>query len=135
MRMDLSIVIICMIMTSCTLQRSQPSENRSEVALFSDPIVSNSTSLIYMKNNTKIPETFTALEALKPLKISGVEYFEPPLELDDVYISFSKNHPNANEYIELFDQGYEIIKSNGIYINILERHNVDSIFEIQSITE
>lgn len=39
-----------------------------------------------------------------------------------LYIAFSKKHPKANYYLEQFDKGMALIKSNGLYKKILDKY-------------
>ena len=165
-----------------------PTEYRREFILFSEAISPFVTSMIYMKDNPKVPESFTTLEDLKELNIGGVEYYyylewfeninkeidlsideldalkklkngrfdilpgevavidylldfhfpdekdqfaylNPPIRIDEFRMVISKDHPNANEYMKLFNKGLETIKENGTFDEILKKHNVEELFK------
>ncbi|MBF0225650.1 MAG: transporter substrate-binding domain-containing protein [Desulfobacterales bacterium] len=55
-------------------------------------------------------------------KKNMVKIIYPPLELDKVYTVISKNIPNYETILNDYEKGIELIKQDGTYQKILEKH-------------
>ncbi len=61
--------------------------------------------------NTKYPEYKDTLE-----------FMEPPMDNNQFYLAFSKNSPDHLEKLDAFNRGLKIIRDDGTYDKILEKH-------------
>lgn len=59
-------------------------------------------------------------------------YLEPPVHVSQFHAVFSKKHPHADEYVDLFNEGFRIIKENGTFEEILKRHDVEYLYRSDS---
>lgn len=48
----------------------------------------------------------------------------PAYQQNDVYLAFSKQHPQHEKLVEEFNKGLNLIRSNGKYDEILKRHGI-----------
>ncbi|MCP4119552.1 MAG: transporter substrate-binding domain-containing protein [Desulfobacteraceae bacterium] len=51
-----------------------------------------------------------------------VEFVEPPLQVKDLHIMFTRKDPNHDTYVNALDRGYGMIKTDGALDKILARH-------------
>ncbi len=62
-----------------------------------------------------------------PESLSKIEFVEPPLSINLVYVISGYRNPRHNEYISAFNRGLEIIRANGVYDDILKRNGLQDL--------
>ncbi len=64
------------------------------------------------------------LGQVAPDSIPQIEFVEPPVSLNLVYVISGYRNPRHYEYIGAFNRGLEIIRNNGEYAEILKRNGL-----------
>lgn len=57
-------------------------------------------------------------------QVSKVVAVEPPLQVDDSYLAFSKKLPESQAYRDDFNQGLKLIKKDGTYSRIIKKYGL-----------
>jgi len=80
-----------------------------------------------------LPTTpLVAMEFIKeayPDEIDKFRFLKTPMETVDMGILVDKNYPEADKYIEKFNEGLKMLKDSGEYSNILRKHGFDFLIE------
>lgn len=89
----------------------------------------NITRLLHKRIDLIIGSRKAILFYLKqqyPDRINSLEILGAPLETLSLYVPFSKMKPNYKQKVEDFNRGLKMIKEDGTYQKIMEKHGLDS---------
>lgn len=62
-------------------------------------------------------------------------FMDPPLEVKNLYLAFSRNAPDYDAKLQAFNQGLDMIKADGTLQKIYEKHGFKEILKYQKQTE
>ena len=62
-------------------------------------------------------------------------FMDPPLEVKNLYLAFSRNATNYDVKLRAFNRGLEIIKADGTLQQIYEKHGFQEILRYQEQAE
>ena len=71
--------------------------------------------LIFFYHAARLDDQFDA---------SKVKVLKPPYKTYDMYVAFSKKHPEFRQLTTEFNRGLRLIKADGTYSQILDRHQI-----------
>ena len=89
----------------------------------------NITRLLYKRIDLIIGSRKAIRYYLKqkyPDRMSSLEMLGDPLETLSLYVLFSKMKPDYKQKVEDFNRGLKIIKEDGTYQKIMEKHGLDT---------
>jgi len=89
----------------------------------------NITRLLHKRIDLIIGSRKVILFYLKqeyPDRINSLKILGNPLETLSLYVPFSKMKPDYKQKVEDFNRGLEMIKEDGTYQKIMEKHGLDS---------
>jgi len=89
----------------------------------------NITRLLHKRIDLIIGSRKAILFYLKqqyPDRMNSLEILGAPLETLSLYVPFSKMTPNYKQKVEDFNRGLEMIKEDGTYQKIMEKHGLES---------
>ncbi|WP_157497192.1 substrate-binding periplasmic protein [Hahella ganghwensis] len=67
------------------------------------------------------------LAQVAPESLTKIEFVEPPLSVNLVYVISGYRNPRHYEYINAFNKGLQIIRENGVYSDILKRNGLQDL--------
>ncbi len=72
-------------------------------------------------------DKFTAIHMLKSnstleANVQDVEFLDPPLDMRDIHVMFSKNRPDWEKHLEMFNTGLSAVEEDGTKDIILEKY-------------
>lgn len=68
---------------------------------------------------------FYHLERIDPqFSRSLIKILKPPFKIYDMYVAFSKRKPGYEQLTVDFNRGLKLIKADGTYEKILQKHNI-----------
>jgi polar amino acid transport system substrate-binding protein len=59
--------------------------------------------------------------------LSEITFLNPPLTVENLYITVGLAHPRHEEIINAFNKGLKIIKENGVYAEILSQYGIEPV--------
>ncbi len=96
--------------------------------LSKDPVEKNEQNLKKLINN-RVDLVINSRAVLQhvittkmPYVAHLVEFVEPPLQISDLYVMFTRKDPNHETYVNALNKGYGTMKRDGTLDEILTRH-------------
>lgn len=87
----------------------------------------NLRKLLRKRIDVIIIDKFTAIHALKSnptleANVKDVQFLEPPLDIRNIHVMFSKNRPDWEKHLEMFNKGLSAFQEDGTKDMILEKY-------------
>jgi ABC-type amino acid transport substrate-binding protein len=63
-----------------------------------------------------------SINSFTDIRNDSIKIIDPPLEINELYVGFSKKNRNHLKYKKLFNNGLKRIKQSGVYDKIVQKH-------------
>jgi polar amino acid transport system substrate-binding protein len=70
---------------------------------------------------------YSIIKDENPDFLSEITFLNPPLTVENLYITVGLAHPRHEEIINAFNKGLKIIKENGVYAEILSQYGIEPV--------